>query len=1078
MSPVILGPRSASNRVLRISRPSFLFAAALLAEVTAGAADDLVLVPGGAASVRRLLRLEKDRPAASFFREVNEVLLFEGEAQASWTQVEGRKAVVEFVEDLADWRKEFGRVVTFGASSKAEVTQARRALAWLGIEVAGEPAGWTTETRTDSQSLRRRKFLDAIGIPMPLFLSRLRAGQPVVVAPRDEAVPLPLGLAAWQEILAEPKLTGDDAFLHFVQNVRPSRMLVTVQALDVGTLDGLAALGGKKGIAAPLSVLYERALDSFAHYPEAISLSDGRFDLPGGREADPIWKDVFGVSPSAPARFLRALYETDSGKGAYVVDALQQLPEAISHAVVLGRTGGGPKSVARFRRIYRSIEKSAVGFELARRDPYDFAHIARFLRLTDEGELGLQGANLDGDGFPLVEAELARIVSEAKPPPAPEEVLSRIFRADTGRSVTSPRRRFLFVSNLIERRPDLEEPGLVGLLLRGADRFFPAYAVLEDVPADVALAHRYLFTLDRLDRRRDSRSSEVACGLFQGAAELLAHLVRSGGLDPSESRELFSSLVGQPLFAEENAVPADAPNAFFSWVSDRFLATLRKRVAAGGEDATADDVLARALVGPARPFPFDWRGGRYAYDATTDELARRAAFRERQRLASLQEVEAILRARGDLLAAAGKRDLEAARHAVVALAEGLRVSDPAEGEESDRRIVEEEGRARVSLAEAEKVSAGAPPQLASRIDPVDALIAERMFEAILGHVYSISAGDPDDLYYQDPDFVRHHSFQAVEKGGRVLVSPFGPTMLSPRESGGGFRINGSVFGLPDILGLLHAEQMSYNPGAFIGNEQIRSGLVGPVRRMSPARVEDDALTFVAASCRATEQLAAALGGQDPRERLRAWRDVARDLVPRSRLARVAELGREAVSREALAEHLSPSDLYRIGRRLALAPPSSPPPAGDAAGEARDAFARLQAKFGERGAGDRLAEFGPRTVAYAGRMRLSDLDLPPYERLASYRTPQLFSDRLYDLKVAVARVVSENGLPAALLPLVLPGAVDKMMADVRMAFAYDWRSIVRKANAFGLPDLEFHLDEALKSGRLVRDESAEPPGEGP
>lgn len=1047
-----------------------------LAAGAAIAADDAVPVPGGAASIRRLLRLERDRPAASFFREVNEVLLFQGEAQASWSQVESRKAVVEFVEDLAAWRKEFGRVVTFTTSTPEGQRTARRALAWLGIEVSGEPAQWTTETRTDSGSIRRRRFVDAIGIPVPTFLSRLRSGQPVVVAPRDEMVPLPLSVAAWREILGEGKLTADDAFLHFVQDVRASRMLVTVQSLDAETLEGLAALGGTKGIAAPLSVLYEKALDSFAHYPEAISLAGGRFNLPGGREADPIWKDLFSVSPATPAKFLRALYETDSGKGAYVVDALQQLPDSAARAVVLGRTGGGPKSVDRFRRIYRSIEKSAVGFELARRDPYDFAHVVRFLRLTDDGELGLRGADLDGDGFPRGEGELAQIVAEAKRHPAPEEALSRIFRSDTGRAVDVPRRRFLFVSNLIERRPDLEEPGLVGLLLRGADRFFPAYAVLEDIPADPPLARRYLFTLDRLDRRRASRGSEVACGLLQSAAELLAQLVRSGGLEPPESRDLLSSLMNQPLFVEENAVPAEAPGSFFTWLSDRLLGTLRKRAAAGGEDASADDVLGRALAGPSRLTPFDWRGGRYAYDATTDELGRRAVFRERQRLASLQEVEEVLRARRELLAAAARKDVESARHSVTVLAEGLQVNESPEGQEADRPVGAEEERARAALADAEKTSAGALPQLASRIAPVDALILERAFEALLGHVYSISAGDPEDLYYQDPDFVRNHSFREVEKGGRVLVSPFGPTALSPRESGGGFRISGSVFRLPDILGLLHAEQIAYNPGAFIGNEQIRSGLIGPVRRMSPARVDDDALTFVAASCRATEQLAEALVAKDLRERLRAWRDVARDLVPRSRLARVAEIA--APSREALAEYLSPSDLYRIGRRLALAPPSASLPAGDAAGQARDALSRLQARLGERGAGDRLAEFGPRTVAYAGRMRLSDLDLPPYERLAAYRTPQLFSDRLYDIKIAVARVISENGMPAALLPLVLPGAVDRMMADVKMAFAYDWRSIVRKANAFGVSDLEFQMDEALKAGRLVRDESAEPPGEGP
>jgi hypothetical protein len=682
---VILGLRPASGRDSRTSRFPFLFAAAFLAAGFAAAADDPVLVPGGTASIRRLLRLDPTRPAAGFLRDVNEVLLFEGEAQASWNQVESRKAVVEFVEDLADWRRQFGRVATFTTASKEGEQDLRRALAWLGIEV-GQEAGWTTETRTDSGSLRRRRMLDALGIPLPVLLSRVRAGQPVVVAPRDETVPLPLGLTAWREILEEKKLTAGGEFLYFVQNVRPSRMLVAVQALDAGTLEDLAHLGGKGGIAAPLSVLYERALESFAHYPDAISISEGRFNLPGGPEADPVWKDVFDVSPATPTKFLRALYETDSGKGAYVVDALQQLPESVARAVVLGRTGGGPKSVERFRRIYRSIEKSAVGFELARRDPYDFAHLARFLRLTDDGELGLRGADLDGDVFPRGEAELEAIVSHAREHPAPEEVRNRIFRADTGRAVAVPRRRFLFVSNLIERRPDLEEPGVVGLLLRGADRFYPAYSVLEDVPADAALARKYLFTLDRLDRRRDSRPSEVACGLFQGAAELLAQLVRSGGIEPAEGRDLLASLIQQPLFAEGGAVPAGAPASFFSWTSDHFLGALRRRAGAAAGDA--DELLARALVGAPRPSPFEWHGGRYVFDPSSDELSRRKEFRETQRLASLQEFEDVLSARRDLLAAAGKRDLGSARHAVTVLAEGLGAVDSAEEpEETDRRIV-------------------------------------------------------------------------------------------------------------------------------------------------------------------------------------------------------------------------------------------------------------------------------------------------------------------------------------------------------------------------------------------------------
>jgi hypothetical protein len=1156
-----LGRRPGSTRdpdLLRRFRFFVSFSTSILTSALGLAAGDPVNVPGATASVRRLLRLDPERPPGTFLRDVCEALLFEGESQASWPEVEARKAVVEFTQDLAGWRSEFGASAVFSASTKEGEKNARRALSWLGMKVEGAPASWTTESRNDHEALRRRRFFDAIGIPLPVFLSKLRAGQDVVVATRDEPAPLPFGLPAWRQILREPDLTASDAFLYIVKNVRASRMLVAVDALDAETLEELGAVaGGGEGGAAALRLLYERALDPFARFPEAISLQEGRFELPGGREADPVWADVFGASPSDPARFLRALYEKDSGKGAYVVDVLRELPAGIARAVVLGPGGFGPKSVERFRRLYRSIEKTGEGFELARRDPYDFGHLARFLRLSREGELALAGANLDGETFPRSESELKAIVAEASRRPArTEETLVRLFRAEPGRQGgPAARRRFLFVSSLIESRPDLEEPGLVALLLRGVDRFFPTYAVLEDVPVEPTLARRYLFALDRLDRRKESRAAEVACGLFQTGAELLAQLARAGVLPPADIRDLFSAYLDLPLFAGESVAPADGAKDLLSWLSDRLLATLRalerrsiaarraenarreaeyrsardrqaraglpasplfdpicppddqfvgpmpariveerRRLADTEEEAerwieealeietasrkvipppvrlevpeestTADELLERALVGPPSPSRVEWRGGRYLFDPATDELVRRREFRERQRIASLEDVEEIRRTRSELLAAAAKGDAQSARKAITDLAARLQLADSPDSTAVDRRL---------GKVELHSTPAGLPKDMPG----LDAVIAERALEAMLGHVYAISAGDPEDLYYQDPDFVRRHSFRRVEKGGKVLVSPFGPTTLAPRESGGGSRISGSVFGLPDVLGLLHAEQISYNPGAFIGNEQIRSGLVAPVRRMSPARVDDDAMTFVAASCRATEEFAESLARKEERERFRSWRDLAGDLVPRSRLARVAKLGPGEVSREALAEQLSPTDLYRIGRRLARGAAAASQVGSPR--EAKEALDRLERKFGEAGARGRLAEFGPRAVAYAGRLRLSDLDLPPYERLAAYRTPQLFSDRLYDVKISVARAVSEAGLPAAVLPAVLPGAVDRMLADVKMAFAFDWRSLVRKAYAFDAQELDFHLDEALKAGRLVRDQNADPLEERP
>jgi hypothetical protein len=125
----------------------------------------------------------------------------------------------------------------------------------------------------------------------------------------------------------------------------------------------------------------------------------------------------------------------------------------------------------------------------------------------------------------------------------------------------------------------------------------------------------------------------------------------------------------------------------------------------------------------------------------------------------------------------------------------------------------------------------------------------------------------------------------------------------------------------------------------------------------------------------------------------------------------------------------------------------------------------------------VAQFGPRATFYAGRFELTDIELPPFERLADYRTPQLLSDRLYDLKIAVARRVSEAGLPAAVLPIVLSGALDEMLGSVKMAFAYNWAAAVRAAQSFSSADVDRLLDASLQSGRLMRDQTADAAAEG-
>ena len=1040
--------------------------------------------------MRRLLGLDPTRQPDSFFFDLHEILVFATGTHIPWKEVDRRKAVVDFTQDFAQWKSEFGDPAVLSTSA-ADWKKTVSALDWIGVRVKGDARAYTMERKDDARSLRRQRCLEALGTSVSSLLSRLRAGARVEIAAENGTAPLPFGLAAWRDTLQDPGLSAGNAFLTFIRNVRASRMLVAMHAIDAETRDELRTMfRDAAGHGVGWRILYDQVLDAFGRYPEALILRDGRFVLPGGKEAEAVWTDIAGVAPSDRLAFLPALFHADSGKAAYVAAVLQQLPDPLARELLLGRTGGGAAAVKRFRRLYRSIDPGGVNYELLLRDPYDFAHLAPFLKLSDEGDLLLPPATFTESAFPRNEAELSGALARASKNASPEEYLRRLFRSDSpGSPIRFPaQRRFLFVSSLLEKRPDLADPGLLLLLASGLDRFWAAYAVLEDLPLDVALAREYLFTLDRLDRRGGSREAELAAGLFQGAIELLTEIARARTLPPEEVRRLAALLLGVPLFARDGITPAEGEAALYGWLSSGLVSSLRsaesRAIAARGSDpaageppepaASSDELLANAAAGRGDSVSFEWRGGRYRFDACADDAARRRQFRDRQRLVWIAGIEALHAHRDALLTAAARGDLAGAKAAVSDLSREMAlvsVEKAKSDRDPDGHLAREAARARDAAAALSRMSK--PKELAKvakEIGRFDAIIAERHLEAYLGHVYS-AYGDPEDVYYQDADFVRRHSFYPPAVSGKLLGSAFARTALVDQPEGGGSRVTGSLFGLSDTLSLLHADQVPRKPGASIGSEEVRSGLVASIHRMSAPLLDDDALTVVAASCRAAEELVAALASAPIRDRARLWSDLARDIVPRSRLSVIASLG-ELAGPEDIARELAPSDLYLIGRRLAEGRGPSELPLVPSADRAREALGRLRSRAGEAGARDRLAQFGPRAVFYAGRFSLTDLELPPYERLADYRTPQLLSDRLYDLKISVARRVSDAGLPAAVLPIVVSGALDEMLGSLKMAFAYNWGAVVRAAQAFSAADVDRLLDAALRSGRLTRDHSAD------
>ena len=1085
----VLGPgRRRQDLSSRNPVPRLVLPLALLLVTAPGLLGEPVDVPGGTASIRRLLDLGERRTESDFFAEVGRVLLSGTNPADPWSRSEKRKSVVSFAEDLEEWKEKLGCPVILSTRPEAW-DGTRRALGWLGFRVRGEGPGFEAEPLADPQAVRRQVFLDVLGQPATGVLARLAAGEDVRVECASGQAELPFSLAAWRETLGldEKRLNAGNAFLRFVTDVPASRMMVALHGVDARTREELRSVGGPAGGYAGWKLVYEKALDGFALYPEALEIRNGKIRLPGGEAAGPVWEAVVGESPADLPRFVVRFFGSSSGKAAYVADALRPLPEETARAFVLGATTGGEKSVERFERLYSAIGRTGRSYGNSQRDPWDFTQLAGFLRPASGGEIALPGGAgvwmeaLARPDLPSDERELAGLLAAvAGRTQSPAEALERVLREETD-GVSGPvpaLKRFVVVSSLVRDRPVLGDPGTVLLLARGVDRFLGCYAPLEELPLESAgTARQYLFMLNRLDTNGTDRDAELRAGLFLASVELLSEIFRSGSVSDAAARELFTGLLEQPLFAAGRTPPSAGIGSFDRWFGGSLLGALREAekrfLGAGGADPltwedeegphpakTVDELLLAALCGFRPPAALAWRGGSYSYDAMEDAAARRRTFARTQDHVPLWVLSRAATERENAISFARAGAVEETRAAVGALLESLGAIPP--GREADERVAATASGARHVLGTLQAATASdLLALLEAGLPRLEALRAERTLEALAVHVYSGHVLDPSDLPFADSLLVKRHSLSWGPRKALVLPSPFQPARIESSEEGAPLRLAGGLSGIAGPLGLLHAEGLVYDGGAFLSNDAVRAGLVLPAALLTPARLDDEALRFVALACRAAEQLPAALADLSEADRHAAWSRLARDLVPASRRNRLAREGAVAV-----ADDLSPSDLFRIGRRLALRADGSLPDV-PAAREAREVWARRVARLGEAGARAGLAELGPRAFHWEGRNRLSDLDLPSYERLSEYRVPQVFGDRLHDLQVAVARSVSDAGDPAALVPLALRSALDALLGRARMAFAFDWRPLAATSAAFWPAARDELLGAALAEGRVRR-----------
>ena len=565
------------------------------------------------------------------------------------------------------------------------------------------------------------------------------------------------------------------------------------------------------------------------------------------------------------------LFDADSGKAAYVVDALRQLAEADGQRVRPrpdGRRRSGGEEVPTPLRRHRAL--GGRSFAAVARDPYDFTHLARFLTLV-----GRRRGRRSRAEPPLARGprELPVPGRRARPLPHPRRRRRRDRPArrsssssSSGANVAGLRRdgpggSSSSSSRASSRRgPSSPTPATILLLFRGHRAAAPlVLRAARGAPA-----------------RRSGRRPEATCSPWTGSTRTVPTATPScapassrrpssssrpsagaGSLPDATARELLRLAPRRPPLRDaEDGDPADGFGDFDRWLRGELVAALREEEARLPREGTCARWRSRgtrtdegAGAGPHRrtassppPSPaggrrstFAWRGG---------ALPLRPDLRRRRPPARLRRDPGARAARGSR-----RRGARSARMPSGAARTGRRRSDCA------RRV----GRAPRAASPRRAPPAGtrtsgswrprASARLASRDAPVRSRGRRRSRASRSGSGASTPSGPSGrskrspststrrasstrtDLPFTDALLVKRHSLSwAARRSGHRPSSPFGPSRHRDAGEGRGSCASPAPSpGWRTPLGLLHAEEPR------LRREELRRERPRPRRARRPRR---------------------------------------------------------------------------------------------------------------------------------------------------------------------------------------------------------------------------------------------------
>ena len=862
-------------------------------------------------------------------------------------------------------------------------------------------------------------------------------GRPLVDTRPGDLVPVPLTADLWSTAIFHRTVAPRELVAAIVADRSAALLCLGLASLDDGTL---AFFADHPQL---LERIYERAAPAFAAFSGRLHVQGNRVVPPSGDAAVALWEAVTLEKVTRADRFIQQLLELNDGRLAYLYAVIGEL-DPPRRAFALGLWM--PNATVRAER-FKALTLGVGAYRESHLRTLPLGRASYDLLMT------LSRVEVGPDGTPVAPAARgfwSRVFSGSDLLDDParqlrnieEEPIDAAWLVDTigpaDVRVRAERLDQLAFGQRLFAGATAAERADVLVAVRALGRYRMLMWTFERIgiraPSLFALATRQAARIGALDGRRGFEAQAQ----FQGALAIIARMAMVTTLDAPRAQALVEQLVALPL--TENGRYA---GAVARWLRDDVAGAIKPA------DTTELAVLAAMSGPPSGDGPIarsvTWEGQPYRLDLGTAERQRLRIVREKQEGAPLDVAL-------DLASAA--RALTAETHApgdVEAILTRLTAADGdlprrigRDNEDTMPPGVPPASNAREALRKATeeltKDLRNKDLKRAARVaEPLVELSDTLLADVLLSIAYAADVGDPDGTVLLADDVSRRHDFgfNARDADTRLRLSWAVPRAeVTP---GIPWHVSGSLLGLdiglaPLALRRLNFERVLEAP-KLTSNERDTFAL--SVSLLNPFALRDADRDAIADAIARGQRRIGALrnGGQAA---ARAAAESAFDVI-------ADELTMEGWRRRAVRWMLAheadrvPS-MFSLTEVLALG-----------GGRAADLHAWGMSMMTVQGCVcSRLTPPG-RWPTLLGR--------PPLGLTAS---------AIADLNLHVAIMLKELRLPAAVAKVVLSGAVQDFIDEVKPTDDADWLTLVRAARNATRDRIEDYIAAATAAGPLVPD----------